>query len=621
MRIVLSIILVFNVTFILAQQATIDSLKKVNREQTGLDRSSSLNELSWHYRNINIDSAFMFANIALEIAEEYGDKNGLQAVYNSLANIYDAVSKLDSAEIYHRAALEIRIELKDSANIAGSYNNLGILYDYKNLNYRALDMYFKALRIYETLDEDPYSIAMVLSNIGIVYKKQEDYLNVLEYYQKALEIYENIGSEFGAAVTNGNIGFVLINLKRFDESLLISKKALEAYENLGYTRYIPYIEQNIGIAYDSLKNRTKAEQYYKMALIHHAEYQNYYELANTELSYADFLWRTKNYKAGIAISEKALEDARVAEAADLIVNITQYLAKFNNAIGKSSEANNLYENYIIGRDSLFEKDKTKLIFELREQYEAEKKDKQLLAQEIDIKEKEAQNKLQFMLILLLIVVVILIYRWFYVKKQKQHINSQLALNQERNRIAMDLHDHVGAELTLVSSNLDVQIYDANLKNKQEGMLAIADQIRAIGATLRETVWSIHSQEIEVGELVSQVNAYASKLLAHSEISFKSNTNMPEHILSPQYALGLFRICQEAITNSFKHGEAKEIELDLSIENNTLRLKLSDDGKGYNSDNTAKGYGLENMVDRTKQLGGEIITVSNPDNGTCITIIV
>lgn len=614
-----SLFLFFTFSLLSAQQREIDSIKNVIQSQEGLEKIQSLNELSWYYRNIEMDSAFYFVNDAVAIAEQLADKRGIQAAYNSLANVFDAVSMLDSAEFYHLKALEIRIELKDSSNIAGSYNNLGVLYDYKNQIEKSLEMYFQALKIYESLKDDPYSVAMVMSNIGIVYKKQKDFQNVLDYYQKAQKIYEDVESGFGITVTKGNIGFVLINLKRFEESLSTSQSALEGYQRLGYDRYVPSIEQNIAIAYDSLGNETLAREYYESSIRHHGENQNFYELANAGLSYADFLYRNKEFQKGIETIAISLENAKKSESTDLIVSGTKYKAKFLASLGNFREAFQEFEKFSTGNDSLFEENKTKQIFELREQYESEKKDKKLLVQELEIKEKSAAIQLQVIIIVVLIIGASILYYWYREKKKQQLIQSQLAMNQERTRIAMDLHDHVGAELTLISSKLDTRIFKEERKKDQEDLTNISNQVRGVSSTLRETVWSIRNESISIDELIIQIETFASKLLEKSELKLLTETGKPELILLPQHALSLFRICQEAITNAFKYSEADLITISIQIVENELLLKIDDDGKGFNVSEAKKGYGLQNMDQRVQQLKGGFSINSKLGSSTKIKI--
>ena len=115
---------------------------------------------------------------------------------------------------------------------------------------------------------------------------------------------------------------------------------------------------------------------------------------------------------------------------------------------------------------------------------------------------------------------------------------------------MDLHDHVGAELTLVSSKIDVRTYKAKENLEKEELMAISDQIRNVNATLRETVWSIQHETILVKELLDRVETYVFSLFDKETLFFQGTSNFPGFQLSPQIALNLYRISQEAVNQLF-----------------------------------------------------------------------
>src|SRR5690606_6227879 len=219
----------------------LDSLLSVSKTQKDPSLINTLNEISWEFKNANMDSAFYYARKALKISKNINSKKAIAFSYNSLASSFDNIGELDSALVYHKKSLDIKIEIKNNEGVADSYNNIGIVYDQKGDYDKSLENYFKALKIYETEDVPFDKVPMVLSNIGIVYKKQKDYNKTLDYYKKALQIYKNNQYDFGIAVTSGNMGSVLLKLKEYDSALVYSNKAKNIYSKLGYHRYVPYM--------------------------------------------------------------------------------------------------------------------------------------------------------------------------------------------------------------------------------------------------------------------------------------------------------------------------------------------------------------------------------------------
>jgi len=209
-----------------AQESKIDSLMQAVPSANGIDLVKVYNELSWEYKNSNLDSAKQYGFLAKETAENLTEDRirATSSALNSIANVYEALGQMDSAEYYHMESLAAKTSFGDSLGMAASLNNLGILYDLTDKNEKSLDSYLQSLRLYEVHSEDPFQTAMVLGNIGIVLKKLKEYEQAIDYYQQALVIYEEQKSEFGQTVTNGNIGSILINLGKYDESIQYFRK-------------------------------------------------------------------------------------------------------------------------------------------------------------------------------------------------------------------------------------------------------------------------------------------------------------------------------------------------------------------------------------------------------------
>jgi signal transduction histidine kinase len=103
------------------------------------------------------------------------------------------------------------------------------------------------------------------------------------------------------------------------------------------------------------------------------------------------------------------------------------------------------------------------------------------------------------------------------------------------------------------------------------------------------------------------------------------SNLPEFNGSPTVAIGLFRICQESLTNIARYAEANNVVVTLrENEDNALSLVIADDGKGFHPDRvgrTKKTLGLLGMKERTIMMGGEFGIASEPGGGTIISVTI
>ncbi len=607
----------------IAQQVEIDSIKRVLPSQNSLDQVKSLNELSWYYRNFDLDSAILFARSALKIGENENSKAAISQSYNSLANVFNAKGLLDSALIFHTKAYQLKEELGDSLGMASSLNNLGIVYDELGNFSKSLEAYFQALRIYEAKSDQPYDIAMVLGNIGIVYKKQKEYDKVLEYYRRSLSIYEEVNSDFGVTVSNGNIGSVLLLTGDYNESINYSTIALDGYKKAGYTRYVPYMLSNIGVAHDSLGNTVKARVNYLEAEKGHKEHQNKLELTNTYLALASNYRRSGNYSKGIHYAENALSLSQELQAKDFEAKALKELA-FNLASqGYHKRAFETIQLHSSLEDSLFEENKTKQIFELQTQYETEKKEQQLALQNALIAEQEAEiNQSRTLLIaailtsVLLILIGILVRARLKKKEQLKFQQSKLDLQEaqisaaitsqekERARYARDLHDGFGQMISVLKMNL---VKLAETKVEETTVNHSTELVDDMYGELKNICFDLMPQTLVSGGITPALNELVDRLNQSGKINFDLNSFDFEPRPTELIEQSIYRICQEWINNILKYSDASNVTVQLTSDENEITLLIEDDGQGFDQTllENNNGNGWKNMNSRAKLIHGNL----------------
>jgi tetratricopeptide (TPR) repeat protein len=379
------------------QSKMLDSLLKAAKSDSGIQLVQTLNEISWEYKNSNADSALVYGKKALNVAKSIQGQKAIAASYNSIATSFEAMSKLDSALAYHKKGLEIKTQINDTLGVADTYNNLGIIYDTKGQYNEALESYFDALRIYEVHANEFNKVPMVFVNIGIVYKKQKEYLKVLEYYKKALKIYKDNKYFIGESITTGNLGSVLLNLKKYEESIAYSLRAERLYDSLGYSRYVPYMRVNIAIAKDSLKQYKAAEKDYLISIAAFVKDKNLYELSNAKVSLAHNYIVNQNYNEAKRQLKEAIAITRDNKFKEIEIKALKQLADVDAITGDYKNAFTYLKQYATQKDSVFETEKTKAIFELETKYETEKKEKEILSQRADIAEQDlvSSSKIAF----------------------------------------------------------------------------------------------------------------------------------------------------------------------------------------------------------------------------------
>ncbi|RAJ07980.1 signal transduction histidine kinase [Arenibacter echinorum] len=630
-----------------AQQKKLDSLLRVSTTQNGELLVGTLNEISWQYRNIHLDSALVYARTALLEAKKTNKKKLYASAYNSIASAYQAKADYDSAIYFHSKSLSINYLKADSIGLADTYNNLGIIEDERGNFETSLEHYFKALRIYGNNATDPGLMPMVLSNIGIVYKKQGEYAKVLDYYQQALELYKKSKNTFGVTVTTGNIGSVMLRLKRFDDATTYALDAAEGYKKLGYHRYVPYMLNNIAVAEDSLGQYGKAEKTYLQAIGMFITDNNDYELTNTRIGFAKNQLGFKRYDIAIAQLDKALEVAQQKDFKEFEVNALQLLSEAYYKKGYIDLAYTTSKAFIIKKDSLFQIAKTKAMLELEAKYQAEKKEKELSEQQLQLVENKLEinkkNNLIYGLLAVAFLLGLIGYLFYSQQRLKNRqllkenelktalvqIETQNRLQDQRLRISRDLHDNIGSQLTFIISSIDTLKYGLTT-----GQDKIKNKLTEIGMftkttinELRDTIWAMNKEHITFEDLQYRLDIFmasVTKSSEHIKLNFTVDSDIdPTYTFTAEEGVNLYRIIQEAVNNALKYAyvnsELVEHTMAVSIHKTIdyFHVEVNDNGVGFNVSEVTLGNGLSNMQKRAVELNSELKLTSMLGQGTSV----
>ncbi|MFK7772902.1 MAG: tetratricopeptide repeat protein [Saprospiraceae bacterium] len=631
--------LLFCSTFLFSQTSLIDSLQQEIIKSNDEKKVTLLCELCSELTYQDISSAKTNCQQALELAEEINFKKGKASALQYFGTIEQAQSNYTKALDFQKKSITLFLELNDEMAVANLQNNMGICYDEQGDYQKALQNYFAALKVYEAKNES-LSIAQAFNNIGIVYKKQKNYDKVIEYYSKALSIYKNVNHGFGMAVTEGNIGSAFLEKNEYLQAIAYSKLALAKYDSLDIRQYLPYPLGNMGRALIGLKKYDEAILKLEEALQLHQEFGDKRAIAFTQNHLAEAYFLVKKYDLAAIQAELSLALATEIGAKDEAKNANYFLAKIYGKQNNFEKAYQAQLSLMAIKDTLFEIEKTKQIAELQTQYETEKKEQTIELQQLEIEKADTRNKAIVALsiggFLGLFLVVALGY-FFYDNQQKEAqrkkekiYEKQLltatidATEAERKRIAADLHDGIGQQLTGLKMGWQ-QMTDQILVDTPES----AANIRKLTGILDEATLDIRTishqmmpKTLSEFGLEKAVEAMVEKSFSHTSIEYEFDSFGIEKRLDETVEVGVFRIAQEAVNNVLKHADAKEVSVQLFQNKNHLILTVEDNGKGLKSKSKTDletGHGLMNMQSRAKALGGEIIFEKGMEGGTILTL--
>ena len=211
------------------------------------------------------------------------------------------------------------------------------------------------------------------------------------------------------------------------------------------------------------------------------------------------------------------------------------------------------------------------------------------------------------------------------KHQKDMIYATIVTQEmERKRIAQDLHDDISSKLNvillnsnfLIDGELSAEEYTKVNKNIIKVIKKALSSARQIAHDLLPAILEEFGLFSAIEELIDDYNT-SKKVTIVSEIEY------PKSYLGKTEELHVFRIIQELINNSIKHGKATNIELDFIFKNNNLVLSYDDNGMGFfeNEDSLKKGLGMKNIESRVELLNGKFTIKSEINKGVKALLII
>ncbi|MGV3640463.1 MAG: ligand-binding sensor domain-containing protein [Adhaeribacter sp.] len=237
----------------------------------------------------------------------------------------------------------------------------------------------------------------------------------------------------------------------------------------------------------------------------------------------------------------------------------------------------------------------------------------------------------FLALLALVITALVVagtrlYTLLKLRQQKRRLETDYRLQQERERIARDLHDNVGSNLAYIINSLEDLQSPAKAPSpaNTNAHHDLREFTKQTITQLRETIWAIRQDNITIRELGTKIQKLIWQLSSHRpdfeyEVNISGNQDA---ILTPVQALNLFRIAQEALNNVFKHSQSTCLLVSLQVNTaQQLELKLEDKGIGFDpgQQSQEEQYGLNNMQERARELGAYFRINSQPGKGTLIYI--
>lgn len=574
-----------------------DALEKLNK---GLSRSRELNETSLiALGNYYLSELYLYQknyleaiNTSIEASEIYKTLNNsekLSNTYSRLGDIYFKISNFDKSHYYYYESLLIKEQLHDEIGIAKTLGKIGRIYsitpDPEIDLPKAMVNYEKALKVHKKLN-DQHGIISNLSSIGSVYLKQGinqskevKIRKAIDFFKEALVKAEDLNLESSQATLLGNIGPCMRMLGSYEESLEYLFRALEIKKKLKNYTSAAHSCNDISETYIDMNDLQNAKKYALKAI---------------------------EYAKGVSLNQERY-------AYYLLSEIGYNLGEFKNSF------NNLKQYHAL-RDSIFSLKKINNINENQIKYETEKKSFIIKAQESDIALLNEKNKVknQYLVfgtigLLSFFGIIFLVNSWNKAKESKliqEQFSQQLLQTQEdeRIRIANDLHDSVGQKLNYISRK------SQNLKQEEINDLTVKviDEVRSISRGLYPVLLTQFGLTESIKQLILDYDE-------ETDLFFTSEIESIDEYIDQNKSLNLYRFVQESLNNIIKHANAKAVLVSIEKTSNLVTITINDNGQGFDTNDAQKlnSLGLKTLKERIRILNGKLIIKSKPNNGTSI----
>jgi signal transduction histidine kinase len=504
--------------------------------------------------------------------------------------------------------------------ISALYINIGASYSYQNKFEKAFEYYYAVLQYMLVHPSDKYNLIMTYNNIADVLIRMEQY--------KQAEYYLNIGEQLMLKEKTEDIyGFIWSNKadlalaqKDLETCIHYCMKAMDIsikYKEIEVQQSVYLVEAKYYLATNqpekaivSLKKIMKASEatYPLYSLI-----APYYTLG---IAYC----KAHDYRNAELVLVKALEKAQKTGILTDKLKALATLTTVYSEQGRYKDAILQQRNYINLRDSINSIEKLKIVNELEVKFRTAEKDKKIIEKQLLIEKQKRdldQKNLQMsrVMIIAIIIVVVCIALYFSLKAKNKIVAMKAQMEgeeNERSRIARDLHDGIGGQLAVIK-----MILSSWPEEKKKQVVSLLNET---SEQVRQTAHNLMPDFIKGIELEEALTLYVESLNHNFpqlkiDLQIYCKFNIADHTSK----LSIYRMVQEILQNIINHAKASVAVIQVFEQHGKFQLLIEDNGIGFDKDKVKAGLGLSNLEARVRMLHGKIQINSSPGRGTTINI--
>ncbi|MEP7237926.1 MAG: sensor histidine kinase [Ferruginibacter sp.] len=624
------------------QQKKIDSLKQLviaaPDDTLKINRLILISALQYDPENTLKD----FSLQALSLAKKLHYKKGETLATNQAGSVYQVNKDYQTAISYYKKAISLSESYGFNSDETDFYPPLLNLYFYLGDYPNAMETISSEMITAEKY-KDKKRIAHCNNILGYIYFKQEDFAAAEKYYGFYLDNAKELRDSTLLAHALGEVSDVYTQEKKYKESIdalfnsirICEKLEANPAKNTQYTNaLLPHYKSKamyrLGVNY-KLSGKLPEALYYALEAIKYANHISppKYEIARYFTNAGDVYKELKDFKNAIVYLRFGFDLSREIQHRENTRDAAEYLSQTYAALQQYDSAFYFYRIYTGLKDSIVNNETKMKIAGIQGKYDIAQKDREIARQQ------QIRNILIGSFIFLLIVLVLLYnsYRLKQKHKYQKEINRQqnelfnaivTTQDQERKRIAQDIHDSLGsvlsaAKLKLSSLHESKELLTPDELEKYQTSLDLLDEA---SSELRHISHNIMPATLSKLGLEAALQNLIDKIAAHSKMQIHFTAHGFDERLEESTEMSIYRIILELLNNIVKHADAEKVSIQIIKYPAYINLVIEDNGKGFDHAKAfeqKKGIGLGNILSRVEYMNGSMEIDSSAGKGTTVII--
>jgi len=592
---------------------------------------------------------------ALEIYKVRGNKKGIASTYAAVGNWYACFNH--NEEAVKQFVLAQQLLAKDTSRearrtLAMTKISLADALGEQGYTERQVEQYLQCIPLLEkqnTLEV----LAGIYEKLGTIFFNKAQYKTATGYYLKSIDTYKD-DSIYSELIANRHLNvascmYYMDSLPQMEKYLVATKKKLDQTGADSINLWASYYEYRGKL---DVKNQLyfHATSMFNSGLSIARRYNDTHGICKILFSSAKLYERLGQYDVAMELMKEYSALALTQKDFSIRLHALDLMAEIADKQHNRDEAYGYLRSYVTLSDSLQEKDLAKRLHELEARYQSAEKENRIMQlqhenerQEFALQKNRLLLSLMTVIILSLVIVAALSYQYYrsgqklLVQQQQLHAfeverisqEHQISLlsamlegqEQERTRLARDLHDGLGGllsgiklELSTVSGTAELPRINTIVESSLQRIDGAMDELRRIARSLMPEILTKYGLGEATLEYCRSLKKTGVKNVVCQVFNFQTTMEQSRQVV-------LYRIMQELVNNAIKHADADQILVLLQQTGDTVFLTVEDDGKGFDvsQGSPLKGAGMTNIKARVDFLGGKIDIQSEPGTGTTITI--